>query len=326
MTKFRQVRFAAGLALAVAGCSSPSPETSSSTHWVTCETVADCSSVSGAAACTTGYCVDAQGTRLPAANGADAGPSPCDPLAPHELPVTLGTILGVGKDAQGTIYLADETVSATAGTIDRVFVSSGNTLYRKVIGGAGLSTIPGGVMDYSFSYTNDDGSGGGELLLERPASGPATSMALGAGGKGGTTTATLTILPSSAIQGMTLRNLPGDVDITYVGDVANGDVILVTQPRDDWDGTYKLYYGAPDSVIDRTIVSSSETRSGGIDIQFRVGTATYDATTSFVFGGDASAVGHPGPGTLDTGNGTTLTFTERLPTPTTLPGLTFTCL
>ena len=57
------------------------------------------------------------------------GAGACDPLAPLELPVTLGSVLGIGKDAQGTLYLADQTDGTpfVAGGF-RVFVSSGGSL------------------------------------------------------------------------------------------------------------------------------------------------------------------------------------------------------
>ncbi len=63
---------------------------------------------------------------------ADAGP--CDPLAPHELPVILGKVLGVGKGSTSTLYLADE---APATYQYRVFVSQGNVLWRKRVMGSG---------------------------------------------------------------------------------------------------------------------------------------------------------------------------------------------
>ena len=50
-------------------------------------------------------------------------PTACDSLAADETPIALATILGIGRDANGTIYVVDE-----AGTEDRVFVSSDATL------------------------------------------------------------------------------------------------------------------------------------------------------------------------------------------------------
>ena len=60
------------------------------------------------------------------------------------LPVTLGTILGVGKDVAGTIYLADETVSTTLGTVDRVFVSSGSYALPEAGHGLRFEAVPPG--------------------------------------------------------------------------------------------------------------------------------------------------------------------------------------
>jgi hypothetical protein len=54
--------------LASAACHSEganSPESSSSSHWFTCRTLAACSSAPEAVACTKGYCVDGAGARIP---------------------------------------------------------------------------------------------------------------------------------------------------------------------------------------------------------------------------------------------------------------------
>src|SRR4051794_9109746 len=88
------------------GCSSPA-QTSSSSHWVSCASDPACTGVSGAVACDQGYCVDANHQRVEMGDAMAAGPGACDPLLPHELPITLGTLLGVGQDARGTVYAAD---------------------------------------------------------------------------------------------------------------------------------------------------------------------------------------------------------------------------
>jgi hypothetical protein len=50
---------------ALAGCASPSsPQTSSSSNWLTCKTVSDCPADSNAVGCEAGYCVDATGQRI----------------------------------------------------------------------------------------------------------------------------------------------------------------------------------------------------------------------------------------------------------------------
>lgn len=51
-------------AVALASCESPTPETSSSSHWIECKTKSDCASAPEAVACSQGYCVDSNGQRV----------------------------------------------------------------------------------------------------------------------------------------------------------------------------------------------------------------------------------------------------------------------
>jgi hypothetical protein len=66
-----------------------------------------------------------------APNSAASTVAPCDPLAPPS--TTLGTILGVGQDGQGTDYVADQSGCS----LGRVFVTEGGVLERAHVRGAG---------------------------------------------------------------------------------------------------------------------------------------------------------------------------------------------
>ncbi|MFZ5892738.1 MAG: hypothetical protein ACOY0T_16890 [Myxococcota bacterium] len=57
------------------GCGDRSPQTSSSSHWFTCSTNAECTSVPLAVQCSGGYCVDAKGDRIAKAAGGSSGTS-----------------------------------------------------------------------------------------------------------------------------------------------------------------------------------------------------------------------------------------------------------
>src|SRR5271166_129503 len=72
--------------------------------------------------------------------GCSASTSPpaetaCNPLATH--PTTLATILGVGKDQGGTLYVADQGGIAANLAIVRVFVASAGSLIRQDVIGSG---------------------------------------------------------------------------------------------------------------------------------------------------------------------------------------------
>ncbi len=133
----------------------------------------------------------------------------------------------------------------------------------------------------------------------------------------------LTVVDAGAIAHFKIQNLPFLIE--YVADVSNGDAIVVTMPMDPWGTSeFRLFYGAPSDMIERKIVSYDDGDTSD-DIAFTVGGSTYTAHLAFVsslFSGDAGL----GPSSLDMGSAGTLNVTERLPTPTTLSGFSFTCL
>jgi hypothetical protein len=250
---------------------------------------------------------------------------PCDPLAPHELPLTLGTVLGVGRDAQGTVYLADE-VAATY--TDRVFVSSGQTLWRKRVLGTGASNL-GTEVDYGLSY--EDGSISQDLLVQIR-DGATSGMALAPAGSRATVgdpavTENLEVLAPSAIDSMTLRNLPGEVTIEYVADVDDGHVIVVTRPTDDWTyDDFRVFYGTPDALVERAVLQVDRTKGNATTIDFRLGSAVAHATFTMVdTTTDAGYAVSVGPGSFETGGGAVQTLTERPATAASLEGYQFSC-
>jgi hypothetical protein len=239
--------------------------------------------------------------------------------------VTLGTILGVGRDTQGTIYLADQVASTYT---DRVFVSSGNTLHRKHILGSGQS---GGLTDVDYTFSYEDGANSQALIIQ-VRGGNVTAMALGPSSSrafigGDPSQQPLTVLDPSAISGMALQNLPGVIE--YLADVADGNIIVVTRPMDGSTyADFRLFYGSQNAMVERHVENVSRGMSIGAAtyITFDVGSEQYSVVFTLTMGLDGGLVTGPGPGTLTTGNGATLAVTQRTPTPTSLPGFTFACL
>lgn len=82
------------LLAALARCSSPGPQSSSSSNWVACKTVSDCALAPTAVACTNGYCVDSNGERVQNltdggaqdASGSVIGVSDRNPHCPSDVP------------------------------------------------------------------------------------------------------------------------------------------------------------------------------------------------------------------------------------------------
>ena len=243
----------------------------------------------------------------------------------------LGSILGVGEDPQSIFYLADE--APDGGGQDRVFVSNGDTLYRKHVLGSGGSGSPPSA-DYTFSFADPFADAfDTRALLIQVRGNAVTAMALGPGNSRSFYSPDagdelLTIVDAGAIAGFKLQNLP--VLVEYVADVSNGDTIVVTQPMDDWGyAGFRLFYGTPTQMVERPIVTYNRTDYGD-DVSFTVDGTTYAAHFAFV--GTVSLLDagpvppSPGPSTLDAGGGGTLQMTLRTPTPTSLPGFSFTCL
>jgi hypothetical protein len=96
----------------------------------------------------------------------------CDPLATH--PTTLATILGVGKDGAGTLYVADQGAFATQPSIVRVFLTSSGSLVRQYVIGSGSASG----QDIE-TFESPDGSVGPRDLTIALAGTTATSMTLG---------------------------------------------------------------------------------------------------------------------------------------------------
>jgi hypothetical protein len=245
----------------------------------------------------------------------------CDPLTPPT--ITLGTVLGVGKDAQGTLYVAD--VAPGTGSPDgqdRVFVSSGSVLVRQHVTGTGESGSPPNAS-YTLSFQDpSEASSMVRALLIQQSAGQATSMALGPGDSKSFTGGTpLALLSASALTGLTLRNEPNVVQ--FVADVSNGDAIVVVAPMDPYgSGDFRLFYGPPAQMAQRTITSYGADCCG-TSVVFQVGSASYTARFNLE-PAEGGLGGTPGPSTLDTGSAT-LDVTVKTPTPQTLTGFSFSC-
>jgi hypothetical protein len=259
---------------------------------------------------------------------------PCDPLS--STPTQLGAILGVGEDSQSLLYVADETPDGSGQ--DRVFVSSGNTLVRQHVAGSGQSGGPPNA-DYTFSFQPPFADAGSlRALLVQMRGGVVTGMALGPGGSrsflGGPDAGQvpLAVLDDGAVSGFAVQNLPNLV--AHVGDVSSGDVIVVTMPMDAFGTSdFHLFYGTASAMVECPIVSYGDDDYGQY-ISFLVGPTTYSVFFNDPFRIDGG--GSPGPGSLYTDGGGVdpaletipgaLEVTERVPTPTSLSGFSFTCL
>lgn len=248
----------------------------------------------------------------------------CDPLAPR--PIALGAIVGVGQDAAGTLY-----VDAANG----IFVSENGELIRQYVTGTGQS----GSNEFIFTFESaeSDASTARNLLVDTQGS-TASAMALGPAGSraflgqsdAGATS--LTLVAAATVSALTVVNTANVID--YVGDVANGDVVLATVPV-SYDSTsiyggLAVFYGPPNAVAQRTISDFWQALSSYDGaLTFLVDRTPYVLSIGTVPSPDAGPLGG-GTLTLEglmPEGGVQMAVVLRSPTPTALPsGLSFTCL
>jgi hypothetical protein len=249
----------------------------------------------------------------------------CDPLAAK--PLTVGTVIGVGKDPAGTLY-----VDSTHG----VFVAdegSANLIRQHVIGTGSSGTTE---FLFTFEAPGADVSSARQLLVETTGSPPtATAMALGPTSskafldQSPADTTPLTLVDASIASRLTVVNTPSV--ISYLADVSNGDVILGTVPMDpdetSSDGGLAIFYGPPDLVDQRTITAFQKTLSGNGAVTFLVGGTPYVLSFGEVAAPDAGPLGAFALFDLTPQGSDALMVTLRFPTPTTPPpALSFFCL
>jgi hypothetical protein len=192
----------------------------------------------------------------------------CDPLAPR--PVALRSLLGVGQDAQGTLYVADQLNSYT----DRVFISVGDTLWRRP-GGLGGTRGSGANVDYLLGYYDSDGAGlGSQHLLIQIRGGVTTAMALGPLtsrafiGDPGATYQLITVLDNAAIAGMETRDLPHRA--CYVGVMDGTEQVVVTGPLGACSEEPRVFYGTREDMIERRVTGVEDS----LVVSFLVGSTT----------------------------------------------------
>ncbi len=261
------------------------------------------------------------------ANNNDSGSNtgaltPCDPLAAK--PITLGTIIGIGKDTDGTLY-----VDAANG----VFVSDGNgKLLRQDAVGTGQS----GNNEFLITF----GPAGGDTttwrnLLVETQGAKATAMALGPTSSKAFLNAappgitTLTLVDASTVAGLTVVNTGSE--ISYVADVSNGDVLVATVPvnadSSSSTGAVSIFCGPPAAVAQRPVTALQQTLSGTGTLTFLVGKVPYVLAFGNEPAPDAGPLGVFTLIDLTPQGDAALTVTLRTPTPTAPPaGLSFACL
>jgi len=244
---------------------------------------------------------------------AESQPQPCDPLAPHEEPITLGALLAVGRQADGTLF----AVEAGSPGENRVFVSKEGALVRQRVRGSGAGNDSAGMwLQFSLGTAAEPwflrlemDAGGTRMGVVR---GPLETRTFAVGAQG----EVLTVVGPEAIAGLAVRNLSGEIFVEYLGTVEDGRRLVVTRPADDWSyEDFRLFLGA-ESLVERKVSQVLRARDGGTtDIHFDL-----DGTSAVAH---FPAPSRGGPATLTAG-GRLLTISTQ-PAGTRPEGVSFLC-
>jgi MYXO-CTERM domain-containing protein len=242
-------------------------------------------------------------------------PSPCHPQAP--LSTSLGTILGVGRDARGVFYVADQ--DPTSANLGRVFVSDGGVLQRRQVV-ASLERVSAEGASYELTF-DQPGAPSGERLLVATQAGVATSMALGGAGS---SESPLAVVAPSTVTNLPVLDLPSA--IAFIGDVqGGGDEVVVFQTLDDTGASaVQVFFGAPPELVEYAITGSNPSVHPGGSLSFAVQSETYSLR---IGAGRPSDGGPESAGdTLLEGAGKPKSVDPRPATSASLHGLSFHCL
>lgn len=156
--------------------------------------------------------------------------------------------------------------------------------------------------------------------------GPASSAKLATQGLDGGAATPLTLVDASTVRGMPAIDLPGAVK--YVAEAADGTAIVVTAPLEIEAGSseFRLFYGTPNAMIERSIVGFVQSGSGYPTISFIVGSQIYVMNITSIPPADGGLWPTPGPVVLTTGTSDRISYALRPPAPADLTGFTFSCL
>jgi hypothetical protein len=195
------------------------------------------------------------------AGSATSGDLPCAPLlasAPRQ--IALATVLGIGRHADGTLYVLDQDDTGT-----RVFVSEGAKLKRKEVSGSGSGHLDSGdwyvasVLDPSapFILKVDDTNGARQMGVVR---GAFTDRDFTIGQTGDV----LEVQGAATLDGLIVLDLPDGVYVEYWAHLPDGRTLVVLRPDHDWGyDDFRLFLGTDDQMRERPVLSVQRARDGG---------------------------------------------------------------
>ena len=210
----------------------------------------------------------------------------CDPVDPAS--IKLGTILGAGRDTDGTLYVVDLPQGPGS---ERVFVSSGTMLQRQPIAGSGEG-VDDGSGGTVYVFTINYGTIAFLLELETNAAGP-TAMGVVHGtlttrtftiGQQGSV---LTLVPASQIATIPATDIPSFINYNLT--LSDGRALLVVSPvlGDGAHGYYRVFFGTPANMVERLVVQVNQD-ADTTTIKFMVDGEMAEVSSSIALTGGAT--------------------------------------
>lgn len=232
---------------------------------------------------------------LAGCGGSPQGPvsKTCDPLADEPQPITLGQVLGVGRDANAVLYVIDQTPQG----LDRLFISDEMTLKRQPVAGTGAGADPAGGTFEIVSSGSGDAAVAVEIVTDAMGNvmmgvvhGPLATKTFAIGTQG----ETLVVLGADALASYAVKNLPGTIDVEYFAMLADGRTMVVTRPDVDWSYTdFRVFLStnATSPLLERTV--TKVLRGSFTDVLFDLDgqQATAHFTSSLAPGASTLTVG-----------------------------------
>jgi hypothetical protein len=236
--------------------------------------------------------------------GDETADRPCDPFMTRAQQITLGEIVAVGRDAEGTLFVVDRPGAESE---RRVFVSDGDVLVPRSVNGTGEAS-DGEIERLLFSV--DDGVVPFRLVVEinagetRMAIAPLSEERDVAIDALGSDAEHLEVLDETAVAGMPIRSVPQDIAVEYVAQTEDGALLVVVRPGEDADyEDFRLFLGPEQRLEQREVTAFERQRDGGsTHIEFRLDGKAADAFFPIMFTNDRF---EPGPATLTVAGRTT---------------------
>jgi hypothetical protein len=185
----------------------------------------------------------------------------CQPLAAETSAVTLGTVIGAGQAADGTVYVIDRNGSELRG-----FVSEGGELYRQHVSGTGeVNDAAGDTTTISLGELSppltlqvviaEDGS-----MRMGVVEGELKSKTFTIGEEG----EELTLLSADDVVALPLHNYPSEIVVEYVAEVEGEELLVVLRPRDlTGYEEFRVFYGKPERLEECPVQNVSRALDGG---------------------------------------------------------------